>query len=1379
MERTLLKLIVALAVFASIAVVALFSANQDLTGTARAQDESIAIHSVEPQPPSCVILTSRIRSQRILTLTGEGLSPTGGARLQFRLVGTDAVSILFRDQVAWVGTGQITLDMGEIREDLWSFSRMVLKARITDSEGNRLSKWSDRFNVAVDAVACGAGRPTPTPFPPTAPVRGVAGDLWADVVIGKPDFSQIAPHGVVPFKVFNPGGVVVDRSVDPGRAYVWDSGNSRILGIDLATCYQESGPCSADIVIGQPSPYDHSACNGDSGVQNFPMRAQPGPDTLCGIADHGISPVEGHTFATMAVDSHSALYVPDSLNHRVLKYDNPFEEDSVADEVWGQADFSGRVCNRGNFEEPTAETLCFHSRTNRFDVFTNLYGNGVEIDPDGNMWMADGGNNRVLRFPLDPVSGRIAKAADLVLGQTDLYSMGTGTTLDRMHAPSAVRFDDSGRAYVADTANDRVLVFDPPFESGMEASFEPGSQLHHPTSVEIDPWDRGVWIHDSGNNMVELWDPSGASVLKVLGKNGYRPNRQCDSTLDELPGAPNMCRAAGGFGIDGLGNVLVAAFGDTADVFRFPSLGDGTGQIVSPDMRLFFPPAGANFWDGRGLRYARGVVVGGDQLVVSDRGLMMFWNGLDTLSSGQRADGAIGSTVGWPRCCGKLKVDASGRLWAPAFDGIAYLDVYQLPLTEYSVPIHTFWTHEMTLPVLGTDSTTRIKNSIHGVAPVGSGEWVWLSDTDGHRVLRVRDPLTNPVVDVILGQKDADGDQCNRGLFPAGRATVEDLDVICFPSALSIDRNGNLYVSDHSLEVNGNRRLLVFTAESIPFTNLETIFAPHATKVFDHAAVPPHKLWADPWEEDGPVIRMHDVTLAAAMWEPAFDSTNRMVAGYNVYVGPRFAGVYDDPLGPDTLPSAHLYDFGSMGYAAAFDDKDNLYVGDLNRGRVLIYYKPFDNPPTDAPATSRSPTVPPTPEYPVTIESVSPEPPHCVVRRSRRDYETTLGLVVDAIPEGGNPHLQFRRVAGFHREQLSLASDMVRQGGNQITLDMGRLGPRLWWDRQKLTLIIRITDGFGGPPLSNWSPAFILADDVATCGVALPTPTPTATPTATPTPTPTATLTPTPSPTPSPTPTATITPTLPPTPSPTPTATITPTPSPTPSPTPTATITPTLPPTPSPTPTATLTPTPSPTPSPTPTATITPTPCHQHLPRHPRPLSRLHRHQHLPRHPRPLSRPHRHQHLPRHPRPLSRPHRHQHLPRHPRPLSRPHRHQHLPRHPRPLSRPHRHQLQRRRPQLHTHVYSLYASAKASYREGVHESCGRTIAAASFLPYTCPNAHIRGGGWCNAPADGVQAGAEVGMMMFLLMPVALAVWRRRRSAQSGSAGSGQRTGVMGG
>ena len=229
--------------------------------------------------------------------------------------------------------------MGLIEEHIEYFSILRFQVRISDAEGRGLSNWSDDFNVARSARFCGAVMPTPTPaptpgpFPPTSPVRGVAGDLWADVIIGKPDFSQIAPKSVVPFKVNNPTGVIVDRSVEPGRAYVWDSGNSRILGIDLAKCYEGSGPCSADIVIGQPSGYDHAACNGDNGLQRFPVRAVASADTLCGIRDIALTPGEEHTFVTMDVDRHGNLYVPDSENHRILEYESPTEEDSVADRV--------------------------------------------------------------------------------------------------------------------------------------------------------------------------------------------------------------------------------------------------------------------------------------------------------------------------------------------------------------------------------------------------------------------------------------------------------------------------------------------------------------------------------------------------------------------------------------------------------------------------------------------------------------------------------------------------------------------------------------------------------------------------------------------------------------------------------------------------------------------------------------------------------------------------------------------------------------------------------------------------------------------------------------------------------------------------------------
>ena len=507
------------------------------------------------------------------------------------------------------------------------------------------------------------------------------------------------------------------------------------------------------------------------------------------------------------------------------------------------------------------------------------------------MWVADGGNNRVLRFPLDPVSGEIAESPDIVLGQVDFNSVETGDGLDELHAPSAVRFDNDGKAYVVDTVNDRVLVYEPPFESGMKATSESGSQFHRPTSLEIDPDGRGVWVHDSGNNMVELWDPTGSSVLKVLGKRTYRPDHHCGSTLDELPGAPHMCPSAGGIGIDRLGNILIPSFVGRSEVFRFPVPFDEDlgGQAGRADRRLFFPPIGANFNDDRGLHSARGVAVWQDQLIVSDIGRLMFWNGLNELSSGRTADGAVGDKFFFEdglKCCGRIKVDTSGRLWTLGFEGRSFLDVYELPLTDYSVPLHTIWKSQAEFPVLGTNEEVIVGGRVFGLAPVGAGEFLWLSDTDNHRVLRIRDPITNPVVDVVLGQEDASSTRCNRDRFRAGDRPAVRLgsngDVLCFPGALSLDRLGNLYVSDHSLEVDGNKRLLVFSASSFPSTSSTAIFAPNAVKILVRATAEPSNLSSQSWDESL-VITPSERILLAATWETAFDSANRMVVGYNAY----------------------------------------------------------------------------------------------------------------------------------------------------------------------------------------------------------------------------------------------------------------------------------------------------------------------------------------------------------------------------------------------------------------------------------------------------------------------------------------------------------------
>jgi hypothetical protein len=113
-------------------------------------------------------------------------------------------------------------------------------------------------------------------------------------------------------------------------------------------------------------------------------------------------------------------------------------------------------------------------------------------------------------------------------------------------------------------------------------------------------------------------------------------------------------------------------------------------------------------------------------------------------------------------------------------------------------------------------------------------------------------------------------------------------------------------------------RLLEFDASLFPRNNTATIFDPSATKVFQDIAT----------------------------WEPAFDAQNRMVVGYNPFwtSNPRagwFVGVYNAPLGTQTNADGFLNDYYSQAFAATFDSSDNLYVGDLDRGRVLVYKHPL------------------------------------------------------------------------------------------------------------------------------------------------------------------------------------------------------------------------------------------------------------------------------------------------------------------------------------------------------------------------------------------------------------------------------------------------------
>jgi hypothetical protein len=297
--------------------------------------------------------------------------------------------------------------------------------------------------------------------------RGTTGDLWADLVLGQPNFQQLQPDQPSNTGIFNAGGVVVDTSSLPNKLYVWDAGNSRILGFsDISHFYPNASLAGqgygADMVLGQPD-FTHTACNGDSNYslfQNFPTPAEPNASCLCGMPQNQPSPREGGSRSNMAVDNQGNLYVPDFWNNRILRYDHSTLVSGAtgvaASHVWGQgADTTGAAFTTGyrSCGPPSATDVCFGPGAND----PGIYQAGVGTDSQGSLWVCDTENNRVLRFPFDPVAGIPAATADMVLGQgpdTTSFNTNQGATsasdLTRLAGPVGVRVDAQGNVYVID-----------------------------------------------------------------------------------------------------------------------------------------------------------------------------------------------------------------------------------------------------------------------------------------------------------------------------------------------------------------------------------------------------------------------------------------------------------------------------------------------------------------------------------------------------------------------------------------------------------------------------------------------------------------------------------------------------------------------------------------------------------------------------------------------------------------------------------------------------------------------------------------------------------------------------------------------------------------
>ncbi len=237
-------------------------------------------------------------------------------------------------------------------------------------------------------------------------------------------------------------GIAIDNSGSVPHLYVSDPNNHRILGFNDIRNLQSSA--KADIVIGQPD-LGTALCNYPTGDGALPSNT-----SLC--YPKGI-----------AVDPQGNLYVADSFNGRVLRFPAPFSQtfgQVTADLVLGQASFTSSI------KDPSNSTMA------------SPY--GVAFTGTNGLLVSDAVHNRVLYFPFS-ANGTFAagtdngKAATKVFGQPDFKTVGFRQRRTRLiqQPPHHIACDTSGQLYVADSGNNRIIIFGDPNSPQTAAAAQP------------------------------------------------------------------------------------------------------------------------------------------------------------------------------------------------------------------------------------------------------------------------------------------------------------------------------------------------------------------------------------------------------------------------------------------------------------------------------------------------------------------------------------------------------------------------------------------------------------------------------------------------------------------------------------------------------------------------------------------------------------------------------------------------------------------------------------------------------------------------------------------------------------------------------------------
>jgi len=605
----------------------------------------------------------------------------------------------------------------------------------------------------------------------------IAPELAAQVILS-PNPSRVLGHPQATLKTANPNyiegrelygpyAVAIDSTTSPPILYVADTINNRVLAWRNAANFQNGA--QADLVIGQ---------------QDFFSTTPLGPGTTF---QTGLSYPTG-----LAVSPQGDLFVADAGNNRILRYPRPFNNPLPAfpDFVIGQPDMSTRTANRDR------DTNTISDRTLYLISGSNPFVAPLLFDPDGNLFVADAGNQRVLRFPADRIRPGASSypRADLVLGQpsftqTSPSNPSSAADLTLMGVPACLGMDFGRRLYVCDSYH-RVLVYPAVIFSGASAQRRIGGgrnaqgNLQPPTNQTLyQPSgiffvnDR-IYVADSGNHRIlrfprfQDWPetslPTAEEVIGQVSFTEYNPNRGAIWPVIGTEGSPTVSFSFPSAAVYYGGEVFLSDTGNNRLlVLSDPATTAGSAIYGKRVLgQPFLDANGVNRVEERGFflgMYATGLAIDArsnpPRLYVADtlNNRVLGFRDARTAKLGQPADIVLGQESFY----------RSVANWGPSNPGQP--NAYGLNMPQ-------------------------------GLAVDSSGN-LWVADSGNGRVLRFPDPFqhgSSAPADLVLGKPDF---STTRGSRPD--PTDENFS---YPVGLAFTTGGHLLVSDAVF----NRVLLFF-----------------------------------------------------------------------------------------------------------------------------------------------------------------------------------------------------------------------------------------------------------------------------------------------------------------------------------------------------------------------------------------------------------------------------------------------------------------------------------------------------------------------------------------------------------------------------------------